>query len=143
MISKSFTIVVGTAFCVMTIVTAPFGAAKASEIKVLFVGSLRSSFKELAPSFEKSSGYKVKVEAGAAGEMVARIQKGELADVAVVTTPQMDKLVTEGKIARGTQVSISRSGMGLGAPKGAAKPDITSRESLQQVLSAAQIDRSY
>jgi molybdate transport system substrate-binding protein len=69
--------------------------------------------------------------------MVARIQRGEVVDVAVVTTPQMEKLVIEGKITPGTQVSISRSGMGLGAPKGAAKSDIGSRESLQQVLSAA------
>jgi spermidine/putrescine-binding protein len=117
MISKLPAIVVGTAFSAVTIVAAPLCAAKASEVKVLSVGSLRRSFRDPIPSFQKSSGYKVKVEEGAAGEMVARIQRGEVVDVAVVTAPQMDKLAIEGKITPG-RMSAFRGQVWPGRPEG-------------------------
>jgi molybdate transport system substrate-binding protein len=137
MTSKSIVAVVAAAISSMTIVEMPAGNASASEIKVLYVGSLRSSFAELIPSFEKSSRHKVKAEAGAAGTMVDRIQKGEAVDVAIVTTAQIERLVTQGKIAPGTQVNIARSGMGLGARKGAAKADIGLLEAFKRTLGNA------
>jgi ABC-type molybdate transport system substrate-binding protein len=75
MISKSMVTVIAAAISSMTIVEMPAGIANAGEIKVLYVGSLRSSLTELIPSFEKSSGHKVKAEAGAAGEMVAALPR--------------------------------------------------------------------
>jgi molybdate transport system substrate-binding protein len=137
MISKSMVTVIAAAISSMTIVEMPAGIANAGEIKVLYVGSLRSSLTELIPSFEKSSGHKVKAEAGAAGEMVDRIQKGEAVDVGIVTTAQIEKLVTQGKIAPGSEVGIARSGMGLGVRKGAAKADIGSLEAFKRALGTA------
>lgn len=69
--------------------------------------------------------------------MVARIQKGEVVDVAIVTTAQIEALVTQGKIVSGTQVSIARVGMGIGAHKGAAKADIGSVDAFNRTLLAA------
>lgn len=136
MISKSLFAVIA-AVSAMAMVEMPAGSAGAGEIKVLYVGSLRSSLTELIPRFEKSSGHKVKAEAGAAGEMVDRIQKGEAVDVVIVTNAQIEKLVAQGKIASGTQMAIATSGMGLGARKGAVKADIGSPESFRRALGAA------
>jgi molybdate transport system substrate-binding protein len=115
----------------------PGNVASAAEIKILYVGALRSSMAELIPNFEKSTGHKVNAEAGAAGAMVSRIQKGEAVDVAIVTTSQVAALVTQGKIVSGTQANIAKVGMGMGARAGAAKPDISSVDAFQRTLLAA------
>jgi molybdate transport system substrate-binding protein len=112
-------------------------AANAAEITVLSVGALRSSLTPLIPEFEKSSGHKVKMESGAAGAMVARIQKGEAVDVAIVTPPQIETLVAERKITSGTQVNIGKVGMALAASKSAGKPDISSIDAFKRTLLAA------
>jgi molybdate transport system substrate-binding protein len=111
--------------------------ASAREIKVLYVGALRSSLTELIPAFESSSAYTVKAEAGAAGNFVDRIQKGEAADVAIVTTVQIESLIAEGKIVPGTQVGIGRVGMGLITRAGGTKADIHSLDAFKQTLLAA------
>jgi molybdate transport system substrate-binding protein len=134
MVRKSWVAILATALSAATVVALPADIASGTEIKVLYVGSLRSSLRELIPSFEKSSGDSVKAEAGAAGEMVGRIQKGEAVDVAIVTTAQIVKLAAEGKVASGTQVDIASSGMGLGTRKGTAKADIGSLDTFKQTL---------
>jgi molybdate transport system substrate-binding protein len=122
---------------IMSIAVAPPGIAHAAEITVLSVGALRSSLAVLVPEFEKSSGHKVKVDSGAAGAMVTRIQRAEAVDVAIVTTAQVEMLAAQGKIASGTQVNVARVGMGVGATKGAAKADIGSMELFKSTLLAA------
>jgi molybdate transport system substrate-binding protein len=112
-------------------------AANAEEIKVLAVGALRSSLTELIPQFENSFKHTVKIEYGAAGAMVTRVQKGEAVDVAIATPPQIESLVTENKIVAGTQVNIAKVGIGIAAFKGAAKADISSMDAFKRTLLAA------
>lgn len=109
----------------------------AAEITVLSVGALRSSLTILIPEFEKLSGHKVNMESGAAGAMVARIEKGEGVDVAIVTAAQMEKLVSQDKVVAGTHAKIAKIGMGLAASKGVAKADISSIDAFKRTLLAA------
>ena len=111
--------------------------ANAAEITVLSVGALKSSMMVIIADFEKSSRHKVKVESGAAGPMVARIQNGEVVDVAVVTAAQLEKLVSQGKVVPGTQVKVGKIGMGLAASKSVAKADISSMDAFKHTLVAA------
>jgi molybdate transport system substrate-binding protein len=111
--------------------------ASAAEITVLSVGSLRSSLTPLLSDFEKSSGHKVKMESGAAGAMVSRIQKGEVVDVIIVTPPQIETLVADRKVVSGTQVKIAKVGMGLAASKSAGTPDISTIDGFKRALLAA------
>jgi molybdate transport system substrate-binding protein len=113
------------------------GIASAAEITVLSVGSLRSSLIPLLSDFEKSSGHKVKMESGAAGAMVSRIQKGEVVDVVIVTPPQIETLVAEGKVVSGTQVKIAKVGMGLAASKSTGITDISTIDAFKRALLAA------
>ena len=111
--------------------------ASASEIRVLYVGALRSSLAALIPDYEKASGHKIVAEAGAAGAMVTRIQNGEAADVMIVTAAQIASLLKQGKIVAGTEVNLAQVGMGLAAHPGMAKQDISSAEGFQRTLLAA------
>ena len=67
---------------------------RAVEIKVLAGSALDPVMNDLILQFEKSSGYKVNLDSdGAIGAMTSRIQKGEVADVVIVSGPQIDLLV--------------------------------------------------
>jgi molybdate transport system substrate-binding protein len=111
--------------------------ASASEIRVLYVGALRSSLETLIPDFEKISGHKITAEAGAAGAMVARIQNGEPVDVVIVTAAQIAALLKQGKIVSSTEVNLAQVGMGLAAHPGMANQDIRSAAGFQRTLLAA------
>jgi molybdate transport system substrate-binding protein len=112
-------------------------AAPAAEIKVLCAGALRSSMTELIPQFEQSSGDSVTVAYAPVGALIDRIQKGELADIAIVTPAQIDALQQQGTIASGSRVNITRVGIGVFARIGAPPPDISSTDAFKHALLAA------
>jgi molybdate transport system substrate-binding protein len=111
--------------------------ANAVEIKVLSVGALRSSTAALIPDFEKATGNKVSIESGAAGVMASRVQKGEPADVVIVTTKLIDGLAAQAKVVAGTQAIVARAGMGISARKGAGTYDIGSMDAFKRTLIGA------
>jgi molybdate transport system substrate-binding protein len=111
--------------------------ANAAEIKVLSAGSLKLALNELLPDFQKSSGDTVTIDYGTAGAIVGRIQKGEPADVAIVSRSQLELLERQGKVAQGTRVNIAGVGVGVAIRKGAPKPDISSVEAFKRALMSA------
>ncbi|MBI1991263.1 MAG: substrate-binding domain-containing protein [Betaproteobacteria bacterium] len=114
------------------------GVANAAEIKVLSAVGVKPVMIELIPQFEQSSGHKVKVDYGTVGALVDRVQKGEGADVVIVSGPQIDVLEKQGKVASGSRVDFTKLGVGVFVRKGAPKPDVSSVEALQRTLLAAQ-----
>jgi len=119
------------------LVAAPNGVANAAEIKVLSAVGVKPVMVELIPQFEQSSGHKVRVDYGTVGALVGRIQKGEAADVVIVSGSQIDLLEKQGKVASGSRVDFTKLGVGVFVRKGAPKPDVSSVESLKRSLLAA------
>jgi molybdate transport system substrate-binding protein len=124
-------------FLSLLLVASVSTVADASEIKMLYVGALRSSLATLIPDFEKTSGHKIIAEAGAAGAMVARIQNGEPVDIVIVAAAQIATLLKQGKLISGTDINLAQVGMGLAAHPGLPKQDISSVEGFQRALLAA------
>jgi molybdate transport system substrate-binding protein len=58
-------------------------------------------------------------------------------DVLMVPAPNLDDLVTQGKIVADSKVILARSGMGVATRAGAPKPDIATPEALKRALLAA------
>ena len=112
-------------------------ATAAAEIKVLCGGALRPQLTELIRQFEQSSGDGVTIAYATVIELVDRIQKGELADVAIVTPAQIDALAQQGTIAAGSHVNITRVGIGVFARIGVPSPDISSVDAFKRALLAA------
>ena len=106
-------------------------------IRVFASNSIRAVLGELVPQFERASGDKVNVSYDPAKIMLARIARGETADVALLGSSAIDELVKQGKIAAGSKHVLARCAVGVAVLKGAAKPDIGSVESLKRVLLAA------
>jgi molybdate transport system substrate-binding protein len=126
---------VATAFFLATMGSAV--TASAAEIKVLCAGSLKLAMTQLLPDFQKSSGNAVTIDYGTTGAFVSRIQKGELADVAIMSMSQLELLESEGKIAPDSRVNIAGVGVGVAVRQGAPKPDISSVEAFKRALFSA------
>jgi molybdate transport system substrate-binding protein len=109
----------------------------AAEIKVLASGSLKGALSRLAPDFQKASGNTATIEYGPAGAIMGRIQKGDAADVVIVSRSQLEKLQSEGKIRKGSLVNIAGIALGVAIRAGAPKPDISSVEAFKRALLSA------
>src|SRR5215831_19213544 len=71
------------------------------------------------------------------GALTDRLQKGEAADVVIVSGPQIDELQKSGKVVAGSRVDIAKVGIGVFVRKGAAKPDISSADAFKRSMLAA------
>jgi molybdate transport system substrate-binding protein len=113
------------------------GTARAAEITCLVPIALKSTLSELIPQFEKTSGHTVKPEYGLIGVITARLQKDEIADVAILSDGQIVELQKQGKVVEGSRAGVAKLGLGAFMRKDVTKPDISSVDSFKQVLLAA------
>ena len=109
----------------------------AAELKILSSGALKLALVQLVPEFQKSSGNAVTIEYHVAAVIANRIQKGESADVAIVSRSQLQTLETQGKIIQGSRVNIASVGIGVAVRKGAPKPEISSVAAFKRALLSA------
>jgi molybdate transport system substrate-binding protein len=112
-------------------------SADAAEIRVLSSGSLKAALSQLLPDFQKSSGHTATIEYGPAGAVVGRIEKGDAADVVIVSRSQLQKLVSNGKVVAGDLVNIAGISLGVAVRKGAPKPDFSNVEAFKRALLSA------
>lgn len=111
--------------------------ALASEIRLLSANVFTGVLDEFVKDFERSSGHKVTIAYGTAGNIKGRVQSGEPGDVAIITRPMMEELERSGKIRAGTTRDIARSAVALIVRSGAGKPDIATIDAFRRVLLAA------
>ena len=101
------------------------------------VVAVKSALDDLAANFERNTGDKVTISYAVAGEVIKRVQAGESADVTILPKPRMDELVQQGKLLAGSTVNFASAAVGVAVRAGAAKPDISSADSLKRSLLAA------
>src|SRR5712664_512163 len=85
----------------------------AAEIKVLAGSAIQPVMGEVIPPFERKSGHRVVFDYGTVGGMAERVRKGQKADLAVVSGPQMDTLQRDGKVVAGTRLDLGKTGVGV------------------------------
>ena len=111
-------------------------SVQASEIKALITTAMDAAIVVLIPQFEKTSGHKVSFSYDPSGGLARRLRGGEFADMILVASPELDKLIAEGKVVA-PRTDISRTGIGIAVKKGAPKPDVSTPEALKRTLLAA------
>ena len=120
------------AVAALLIATANAGAA---EIKALITTAMQAAIVELVPPFERATGHKVTISYDPSGGLAKRLRGGEFADIILIASVELDKLIGEGKVKDRTDVS--RTGIGLAVKKGAPHPDVSTPEALKRTLLAA------
>ncbi len=113
------------------------GWAGAAELKVFSTIGMRSVLEELKPKFEQTSGHKLDITWGLASGLTKRVADGESPDALVAIRGGIDGLVTGGRIAQPSAVTLALSGVGVSVRSGAPKPDISTPEKLKEALIAA------
>ncbi len=108
--------------------------ASVAEIKVFSTIGVQAALEDLAPKFEKASGYKLNITWGTAAILVKKIQAGDGADLLVLTKQGLDELIKQNKVAPGSDVSFASSGMAIVVKHGAPKPDISTPDAYKQTL---------
>ena len=105
-----------------------------SELTVYSSIGVRSAAEELFRKFEIQNGSRLAVTWGTAPMLVARIEAGERTDVLILSRAGIETLHKQGKILSGTDVTLAGSGVAIAVKAGAAKPDISTPETLKQTL---------
>ncbi len=111
--------------------------AKAAEIRTLAPAAMRTVMAALIPQFESGSEYKITIEYGTVGAIIAHLKAGDAADVAIVTDKKLPDLTKQGLILPGGQAVVAKVGLGVFVRKGAPKPDISSPDALRKTLLAS------
>ena len=111
--------------------------ASPNELRVLSTTAMKMVFEELAPAFERASGYRLAVTLGPSLQLEKRLLEGETADVAIVTQTGAEDLVAGGKIVPGSLAGVARSLIGVCVAKGAVRPDLSSVEGFKQAMLSA------
>lgn len=123
-----------TALSFILLGAASVDVAYAVELKFFHTTAIKPPMDELIPQFEKSSGHKVIATFGPAGAIVKRIEKGEVADVAIATAPQIAALEKDGFVVVGSRVDLAKVGIGVYTRKGGAKPDVGSVDGFKRAM---------
>jgi molybdate transport system substrate-binding protein len=93
-----------------------------------------AAVRELAGTFEASSGHKLVIEYATVGKIADRVAGDDLIDVAILTAPFFDKLIRTGKMVGSTTGQLARVPIGLAVKQGAPRPDIASVEAFKKTL---------
>ena len=108
-----------------------------AEIKLLFPVTMVPAMKQLTPQFEEASGNRVETAFANIGALTARVQKGEVADVLIVSPAQIEDLIKAGRVRSGSETLIAQTPIVIIVKKGAPKPDISSLEAFKRTLQRA------
>jgi len=107
------------------------------DIQVMSSNAMREALLELFPGFEEASGHKVVPRFVGGVDIMKRMAAGETCDLVIMSGPQIDQLIAQGKVAAGSRVDLVRSGVGVAVRAGAPRPDISSAEAVKRALLAA------
>ena len=105
--------------------------AHAAELIILGSQGSISGARDMAAAFERASGHKV--TARQEKSVLATVDAGTPADLAVANPPQIDNLIKQGKVV-GSRVDFARAGIGVAIKAGAPKPDLSNTEAFVRML---------
>jgi len=118
----------------VTLLLGAGASVQAADIRCACAEAVRPILAELGPRFEQATGHKLVIAYGLAPVVMKRIESGDEFDLAIINPPQVDALVTQGKIAQAGRANLVRAGVGVAVRAGASKPDIGSVAAFKQAL---------
>ena len=91
----------------------------------------------LVARFEEMAGTTLAIDFAPTNALLARIDAGEAADVAILTREGVEQLATRGMLVAASVVDVARSYVGIAVRAGTRKPDISSPDALKAALLGA------
>jgi molybdate transport system substrate-binding protein len=112
---------------------------KSAHLNVLISGGFAGAYERLLPEFQRTSGIKVSTGSGASQgpgpqTIAAQLGRGVAADVVILSREGLNELIAANCIATGTDMNLARVLLGVAVRAGTPKPDVSTVETLKQVL---------
>jgi molybdate transport system substrate-binding protein len=120
--------------CTLSLVIAAALSAQNAPVHLLVSNGMKAVVEELQPGCERAAGHPLAIEFGSTAGLSKKIASGEKFDIVMVSSEAVADLAKENKVAPGTTVELSRSGIGVGIRKGSPRPDVSSADALKRTL---------
>src|SRR6266850_4093968 len=104
-----------------------------SEITLLSPNPIQTTIDKLVADFEAKTGTHVKVTYGTGVSTRTTVASGGALDVSLLFSP-FDEALRTGNVVRGSATVIARQRLAIAVRKGAAKPDISTRDAVRRTL---------
>ncbi|MGH8738575.1 MAG: molybdate ABC transporter substrate-binding protein [Burkholderiales bacterium] len=111
--------------------------ARAAELVVFAAGATESTMRDTVGTFEKESGWTVKLSYGAVGALRDKLYAGQPADLTIVTPAVIEQLAAKGYVRRDASVALGQVGGGIAVRRGAPRPAVATPEEFKRALLAA------
>ena len=111
--------------------------AHSAEIKVIAANAIKEGYSELVSTFQKSSGHKVITTWTGTVNATKRINDGEVYDLVIVGSDNIDQLIKSEKLAAGSRADFAKTGIGVAVRADMPKPDISSSDAVKSAVLAA------
>ncbi len=111
--------------------------ADAAELRLLVGGAMQEPFREVGAEFQKKTGHTLRFTVDTTGALQNKLRSGEKADLILVSSPGMDALEKENRIAQGTRVDLGRAVIGVSVRADAKAPDLSSVDAFKKALLSA------
>lgn len=112
----------------------PAPAPEPATTRLLSSNGVRAAIEAVQPQIEATLGIRLSAEFSTATGLKRKIDGGEPFDVAILTPPLIDDLVSQGKAMAEGRVDIARVGVGVGAPAAAPRSDVSTPEALKKTI---------
>jgi molybdate transport system substrate-binding protein len=106
-------------------------------LRIFATLAVQGAMPALAAGYESLASARLLVEYAPTNGLMARIDAGERADVAILTREGADQLAVRDVLRPDSVVDVARSYVGIAVRAGAARPDIGSPEALKAALLTA------
>jgi molybdate transport system substrate-binding protein len=116
----------------------PMNDLRAAELKMLAGGSMAGLLNELAPQFERTSGYKLVIHFDSTPNLIKQATSGAAFDLGLVPIDVMKDQTARARFATGPTTAVARVGYGIAVRAGAPKPDVSTSAALKKTLLDAQ-----
>jgi molybdate transport system substrate-binding protein len=130
---KPLLTVVGSMLGVLLAVL-PMNDLRAAELKMLAGGSMAGLLNELAPQFERTSGYKLIIHFDSTPNLIKQATSGAAFDLGLVPIDVMKDQTARARFATGPTTDVARVGYGVAVRAGAPKPDVSTTAALKKTL---------
>jgi molybdate transport system substrate-binding protein len=108
--------------------------AVGDELGIISGGAVEPGVTAVVDLFRKETGADVKVRFATAPAILQRVGGGEAADVVIAPPAVIDELARAGKLDGSARAAVGRVGVGVVVRDGAARPDVSSTETLRRAL---------
>ncbi len=112
----------------------PMNDLRAAELTMLAGGSMAGLLNELAPQFERTSGYKLVIHFDSTPNLIKQATSGAAFDLGLVPIDVMKDQTARARFATGPTIDVARVGYGVAVRAGAPKPDVSTTAALKKTL---------